>query len=245
MPLDFIFTSQGQYDYFGYTENYTVGRNYIPADLNKYSTSMKGKNYGLYPKTIASTDKMVGENKHKILTRLSPIGIDNAGRPGNVLGHHLLIESDLFKICKAGPAWLLRRLAYFESWEYQGRKAFPETIIEECDYLKIDSPPTWIRYFPDNWKGLLQQLLATVGKPREYCLIPFDPEKHSTEDILNLFYEALSWIGPEQRWNTTFSTYATEAHRNLGWQWMGIDRYDTRSLSLYNRANPLTIELPR
>ncbi|MDR2763055.1 MAG: hypothetical protein LBB88_10660 [Planctomycetaceae bacterium] len=241
MALDFICTSNRGYDYFGCTEKLD-GRNYIPSDFGKYQIILT-KNFNFIPKIFACTDSQ--RRGEKILSHIIPVGKDNANRPGNFLAHHLVIEKDELLSSCGGPAWLLKKRAFCQQWETgKSKEQYKKTVIQPNDYLKIDPAHTWRDLLYDNWQSQLQSVIETIGDPKKKCIILFDKEKHSSELILDLFYEALSWVEPEKRWNVTFSSYAIEPLKSLGWQWIGVDRTDEISKRIFLSNNPIIIELP-
>lgn len=235
MALNFIYTSLGGFKWVGFTEKEP---HLIPKDL-------------IYPPSYTSkTEKRLRiyaytrREKTTILSSIMPTGKDSVGRPGNYLAHHLVMESEDFERCKAGPAWLLKRRSFLENWEQKETQRYEKRPIPINDYLKIKSPPTWKRYFPENWMEKLNTLLGSVGNINQRCVVVFDGKKHPEETVLDLFYEALSWLEPEQRWEVTFGTNASsKVHKSLGWKWLGVDCSDSDSLKTFE-VNAIIIVLP-
>jgi hypothetical protein len=233
------------YDYFGSTEKLD-GRNYIPTDFVKYQnalTTRTTKQIDFIPKIFACTERL--KREEKIISHIIPAGNDNANRPGNFLAHHLVVEKEDIKCCRGGPAWLLKKRSFCQQWQNEKtKKQYKRSIIQPNDYLKIDPPQTWLKFFQDEWKSNLQKIINTVGDPKKKCIILFDREKHKSEIILDLFYEALSWIQADERWQVTFSTFATEPLKNLGWQWIGVEKSDEAAKRIFLYNKPTIIDLP-
>jgi hypothetical protein len=181
----------------------------------------------------------------KIISHIVPWGNDTSGRPDNFLAHHLVLENKEEQI-PAGPAWLLKRRSWIE--EYQKWEPFKLTTMDNDNDYYCEDRKTWQEIFNNNGEKESEKIIHSATT-QERGIILFDSklEKHSSETLLDLFYEAFSWIEKkEDRWKITFSTFATEtSHRNLNWQWVCVDYNDQKSRDVFNKNRKLIIELPQ
>ncbi|MCL2347770.1 MAG: hypothetical protein FWC50_05850 [Planctomycetaceae bacterium] len=247
MAFDFIITSQSGFKAVGHTQNATAGgytsNLTYPQDIPSGPTNYAYTLYGH------------GEKVTKILSRIIPAGKDSIGRPGNFLAHHLVLENDNeTKRAKCGPAFLLKRRSWLAKWEHDDFQKYLPSQIVENDYLPIKTLPIWMTKHSDwDWEtDLLKKLEDSINNEKKYVIF-YDGKKYSGEDILDIFYVAMSRIESERRWKIPFATSAASIHERLGWKWMGVDLNDEKSKpKLYPadwRGNPKPsapekIELP-
>ena len=79
------------------------------------------------------------------------------------------------------------------------------------------------------------------GESPKKCVLLVDSTKYKSETILNLFYEAISWLPEEKRWDVPFSTFATVKHKAFGWQWVAIDPKDEDAKSYFVKNDRILI----
>lgn len=241
MALDFIYTSQGGFQVIGSPEK-IHGQNYVSKALG-YPRDIERKYGESSPIMFVHT---TWNRKMSIISQIVPRGNDNAGRPGNFLAHHLVLDNEEIAISRAGPAWLLENRPFVDRWETSKAQVYQKSFVEENDYGKRIDPPTWKKFFGDAWREKLgywiEALLEEDMKRR--CVFYFKPERHPSETILALYSEALSWLDEPLRWKVPFSTFATDTHKELNLLWMGIIVDDERTKRLFVAKNSVVITLP-
>lgn len=225
MAYEFVVTSQNGQKYVGHT-NQIDGRKYVPADLIYPQRRSSGPTNYAYTKSRVM-DKVV-------LSRIVPFGTDSAGRPGNFLAHHLVLDRLELSLCKAGPAFVLKRRSFVDDWTY-GERQFPQSEIPAIDYLPI-RPEETSSLIPVEYdvERHIEEMINNVSKSEKKCILFYDGQKWSGEQILNIFYVAISRIDPSQRWELPFAVSASSDHRSIAWRWIGVDRND-REAEVYYR----------
>jgi hypothetical protein len=146
----------------------------------------------------------VNGEKHTVVSRVAPTGVDYTGR-SNTLAHHLLISKK--EEPPAGPAWLaLHSGLLMTQWTGQPRQL---PSIQLPPGMAPGKPcETWGKVLGDpTYAGSL--VAAIVNQPGRPIVIIHTPE-HAPH-IPEMLFEAMSILPPSLRWDVTFSTYFTSA----------------------------------
>lgn len=146
----------------------------------------------------------LGGQQTSILSRVAAYGADYSGRT-NKLAHHV-VPTAAEKVA-AGPAWLLMQPGVMRTdWDGNCQTtpagpAFPNGNVAPglCH--------AWQRLAGDaGWGGVVADAFRqSRGKPL-FVIFSLDHRN----DLLQLIVEATALLPPEQRWQATFSTYATQ-----------------------------------
>lgn len=145
----------------------------------------------------------VGGRPLSILSRISDYGIDYSQRT-NKLAHHVVLEgSDLVP---AGPAWVMMQPAIMRS-QWDGQCSTPPTgptVPPSNQAARVCL--RWSGICTDaGWGGVVAEAFAQPpGKP---LWIIFTLAQSA--ELLGMINESIALLPVDQRWQATFSTYAT------------------------------------
>lgn len=120
---------------------------------------------------------------------------------------------------------MIKQHHWIEKWPHEDEKIFEPTRVWPNDDVRRE-PMLWQNTFGKEWGENLKKFINPEGCEPKKCSVLFDPEKYDSDFLLDLFYEALSFVPVEKRWEVTFSTFATEKHKKLDWLWTGVNLYD-------------------
>ena len=145
----------------------------------------------------------VGGRPLSILSRISDYGVDYSQRT-NKLAHHVVLEGA--DLVAAGPAWVMSQPTIMRS-QWDGQCATPgggPTVPPGNQ-----SPRVCLRWSglgsDAGWGGVVAEAFAQPpGKP---LWIIFTLAQSA--ELLGLINESIALLPIEQRWQATFSTYAT------------------------------------
>ncbi len=146
----------------------------------------------------------VGGEKHTLVSRIAPTGVDYTGR-SNTLAHHLIVGKK--EEPPAGPAWLAMHSGLLMSqWTGQPRQ------LPSMQLPPGDAPgkpcQTWAKVMGDaSYAGSL--VAPIINQPGRPIAIIHTPEQ--APFIPEMLFEAISILPQSLRWDVTFSTYFTSA----------------------------------
>ncbi len=145
----------------------------------------------------------VGGRPLSILSRISDYGVDYSKRT-NKLAHHVVVEGP--DLVPAGPAWVLSQPAIMRS-QWDGQCTTPATgptVPPSNQSARVCL--RWSGLCNDaGWGGVVAEAFAQPpGKP---LWIIFTLAQSA--ELLGLINESIALLPVEQRWQATFSTYAT------------------------------------
>jgi hypothetical protein len=138
-----------------------------------------------------------------VISRVGDYGVDYSGRT-NKVAHHVVLEP--IELNEAGPGWLIRQKSFLrDSWDGTTRllPAGP-AIPSGSSPLRICQ--SWKAITGDaGWGGFLADAIEGFrGKP---VWIVFRIDQSSSLPLL--IEEALALLPPQDRWQSTFTTYYT------------------------------------
>ena len=145
----------------------------------------------------------VGGRPLSILSRISDYGVDYSQRT-NKLAHHVVLEGA--DLVPAGPAWVMSQPGVMRSqWDGQCSTPGSGPAIPATN----QSPRVCMRWSglcgDAGWGGVVAEVFAQpVGKPL-WIIFPLN----QSSELLALINESIALLAPAQRWQATFSTYAT------------------------------------
>ena len=228
MAKQVIYTSQGEFANFGLPEG--ASEIEVPQKL-------------VYPKN--TRDRVIYAytcwNEKNILSQITWREKDTSGRGYNFLAHHLLLNAQE-TLTKAGPAWLLQHKTFLNEetfLKHHANGTFDKKEGLEASY--IDAKDDYFHVPLKTWKLLghedvgHEKLKKSIENAEDGFII-FDPDNpdHSSNNLLALFYETLSYVDVEKRWNITFSSYSSGVdHRSLNWNWVCLAKTDEENIRYY------------
>ncbi len=145
----------------------------------------------------------IGGRMVSIISRVADYGLDYSQRT-NKIAHHVVL--DLSEQPAAGPAWLMRQPGIFRH-DWDGNCQTPRT----GPTIPQDDQPArvclqWKSLVGDaGWAGILAQSFSTVNAKPVWIIYSVE----QAGQLLTLIDEAIALLPVNQRWNATFSTYAT------------------------------------
>ncbi len=145
----------------------------------------------------------VGGRPLSILSRISDYGVDYSQRT-NKLAHHVVLEGA--DLVPAGPAWVMSQPAVMRS-QWDGQCVTPGTgpaIPASNQSARVCL--RWSGLCSDaGWGGVVAEVFSQpTGKP---LWIIFSLAQ--SNELLAMINESIALLPVEQRWQATFSTYAT------------------------------------
>jgi len=145
----------------------------------------------------------VGGRPLSILSRISDYGIDYSQRT-NKLAHHVVLEG--VDLVPAGPAWVMSQTSIMRS-RWDGQCATPSSgpAVPPSNQL----PRVCLRWSglcsEAGWGGVVAE--AFTQPPGKPLWIVFSLTQSA--ELLMLINESIALLPVDQRWQATFSTYAT------------------------------------
>jgi hypothetical protein len=146
----------------------------------------------------------IGGDKHTLVSRIAPAGVDYTGR-SNTLAHHLIVAKN--EESPAGPAWLAMQSGLLlTQWTGQPRQLPSVQIPPGLVHGKPCT--TWAKVMGDSsYAGSL--VTPIINQPGRPIVLIHTPEQ--APDIPAMLFEALAILPSQLRWDVTFSTYFTSA----------------------------------
>ncbi len=146
----------------------------------------------------------IGGEKHTLVSRIAPVGVDYTGR-SNTLAHHLIVAKN--EEPPAGPAWLAMQSGLLlTQWTGQPRQL--PSIQLPPGHLVGKPCSTWTKVMGDaSYAGSL--VMPIISQPGRPIVLIHTPEQ--APDIPAMLFEALAILPAQLRWDVTFSTYFTSA----------------------------------
>ena len=152
--------------------------------------------------------KMAG-NVTSVLSRIAAYGADYSGRT-NKIAYHLVVESE--EQPAAGPAWLLMQPGIMQTdWDGQCKTPANGPIIPVGNQ-PVGRCDLWEQFTGDaGWGGVVAAAVThPKGKP---VWIVYDIQQRA--ELLPLINEVIALLPIAQRWDATFSTYASQLPPDL------------------------------
>jgi hypothetical protein len=145
----------------------------------------------------------VGGRVVSVISRVADYGLDYSQRT-NKIAHHVVLDSS--ELSKAGPAWLMEQPGVFRSqWDGHCRTPGSGPVIPLGDRAPAVCR-RWYSVVGDaGWAGVLADNLSSSNSKPIWIVFSIDQSAH----LLPMLNEAISLLPVPQRWQVTFSTYAT------------------------------------
>jgi hypothetical protein len=172
-------------------------------------------------------ERVAGEVLH-VIARICDAGSDHTGR-SNFLAHFVAMDDSEARRKPAGPAEVMRRMPFRAAWDEPARESDPPTVVGG------DRHPAPCQA----WKaagldpGIAGDLAEAAMGGREVTLI-----SRESDDVLQLFADALALVAPAKRWQVTFNTCRIEPFDGT-WQAIRSDLPQARAA----RSNAGVIDL--
>jgi hypothetical protein len=183
-------------------------------------------------------EEAAGKTWH-VLGRIRDVGSDHTGR-SNFLAHMLAADQADVRGKKAGPAAVMMKAGFKDSWSGPPNGAAPaETLI-----APKDEPPqpgscsAWTAAGLD--PGLAGDLAANAAAGKPVVLVTRPDRPH--DEVLKLFGDALRLVQPEKRWSVTFNTCAIESFNGI---WTAIRADLPQASSLRDSRTAVVIDLTK
>ena len=146
----------------------------------------------------------LGGQTTSVLSRVAAYGTDYSGRT-NKLAHHVV--PDRTEQTPSGPAWALQQPGLMRAkWNGECQTTATGPTIPHGQ-LTPALCQTWQTLTGDaGWAGVLAETWTQRQSKPVWIVFPVEQQA----SLLQLFVEASALLPQNQRWNATFSTYATQ-----------------------------------
>lgn len=145
----------------------------------------------------------VGGRVVSVISRVADYGLDYSQRT-NKIAHHVVLDSS--ELSKAGPAWLMEQPGVFRSqWDGHCKTPGSGPVIPLGDRAPAVCR-RWYSVVGDaGWAGVLADNLSSSNSKPIWIVFSIDQSAH----LLPMLNEATLLLPVSERWQVTFSTYAT------------------------------------
>lgn len=153
------------------------------------------------PVALSHVTARINGRVTSILSRVSDYKLDYSGR-SNKLAHHIVLDAN--EHCQAGPAWLLKQSELIRAdWDGECRNLtsgpFIPSGVQSSGFCQA-----WEAVTGDaGHAGVIADWILQSSKP---IWIIHTVEQNAA--LIDLINEVIALLPEDERWNTTFSTYA-------------------------------------
>ncbi len=148
--------------------------------------------------------------KYSIVSRVGFAGIDYTQRD-NKLAHHLVLEHDRdLKGHGAGVGWFFNSEFFLKEWNDEPHLINHPPIVKNSYFDAPQRIVVWKELAgSEAIAGVIAQIFREKSKKNIYVIC------NEFTKTLQLVYEVLALLTPEERWDFTFNTYAESVPQNL------------------------------
>jgi len=177
------------------------------------------KNFNNNPVNYSFVKVKDGEDWLRVIMRIGLNGLDYSGRPNKIAHFICLQDDDLDECHEFSPAQIIAEgNTFVKSWE--DGSEFQENDFSELGLEKAESSTTYWEEVTGNgaWANHL------VQKYHDSLDSQINILYDEGVDPLRLIAEATTLLSPEEKWETTFSTYFNGTSLNATCNWRFILR---------------------